>query len=190
MMTLGIPSFRLEKDVIRAEIDVLRQMGVELRTGVEVGRDISLQALREEGYKAFYIAIGAQRSAPVGIPGEDLTGVVGALEFLRRVNLGEKVELPAQVAVIGGGNVALDAARTARGWSGGNGALPPQPGGDARRPGGDPAGHGTRESGSCSCALPGRSRGKTAVYKPSARRSSIPAASRRYAGRTLRHRGI
>lgn len=69
MMTLGIPSFRLEKDVIRAEIDVLRQMGVELRTGVEVGRDISLQALREEGYKAFYIAIGAQRSAPVGIPG-------------------------------------------------------------------------------------------------------------------------
>ena len=113
MLTLGIPSFRLEKDVIRAEIDVLRELGVTFRTGVEVGRDVTLDALRQEGFKAFYLAVGASRGAKLGIPGEDLAGVSSGIDFLRRVNLGERPELGGEVAVIGGGNVAMDVARAA-----------------------------------------------------------------------------
>ncbi|MEI3101418.1 MAG: FAD-dependent oxidoreductase [Oscillospiraceae bacterium] len=113
MLTLGIPSFRLEKDVVNAEIDVLRQMGVEFKCGVDVGKDVTLDQLREQGFKAFYLAIGAQKSAPIGVPGEELDGVLGGVEFLRRVNLGEKPELGEKCAVIGGGNVAMDVCRTA-----------------------------------------------------------------------------
>ena len=113
MLTLGIPSFRLEKDVLNAEIDILKEMGVEFRCGVEVGKDITIAQLREEGYKGFYLAIGAQKSAPLGVPGEDLKGVFGGVDFLREVNLGNKVELGKKVAVIGGGNVAMDVARAA-----------------------------------------------------------------------------
>ncbi|MBQ6465382.1 MAG: FAD-dependent oxidoreductase [Oscillospiraceae bacterium] len=113
MLTLGIPSFRLEKSVIQAEIDVLRELGVEFRTGVEVGKDVTLDALRQEGYKAFYLAVGASAGAKLDIPGEELKGVSTGVDFLRRVNQGERPELGAKVAVIGGGNVALDVARAA-----------------------------------------------------------------------------
>ncbi len=113
MLTLGIPSFRLEKEVINAEIDVLRQLGVSFRTGVEVGKDISLDELRRDGYRAFYLAIGASQGAKLNIPGENLKGSLSGVDFLKRVNLGERPALGAEVAVIGGGNVAMDVARAA-----------------------------------------------------------------------------
>jgi len=113
MLTLGIPNFRLEKDVLNAEIDVLRQMGVAFKCGVEVGRDVTLQQLREEGYKAFYLAIGAQKSSPIGVPGDKLKGVYGGVDFLRQVNLGKKPRIGKKCAVIGAGNVAMDVCRTA-----------------------------------------------------------------------------
>ena len=113
MLTLGIPNFRLEKDVVNAEIDVLREMGVEFKCGVEVGKDITLDELRTQGYKGFYLAIGAQKSAPIGVPGEELEGVFGGIDFLREVNLGGKPAIGKKCAVIGGGNVAMDVCRTA-----------------------------------------------------------------------------
>ncbi len=113
MLTLGIPAFRLEKDVLNAEIDILREMGVEFRCGVEVGRGVTIQQLRDEGYKGFYLAIGAQKSAKLNIPGEELEGVFGGVEFLREVNLGNKPAIGKRCAVIGGGNVAMDVCRSA-----------------------------------------------------------------------------
>ena len=113
MLTYGIPSFRLEKDVINAEIDVLRQMGVEFKCGVEVGKDMSIQDLRYDGYKAFYVAIGAQGGRLAGVPGEDAEGVETGVDFLRRVNRDHSQKLHGDVIVVGGGNVAIDVARTA-----------------------------------------------------------------------------
>lgn len=113
MLTLGIPSFRLEKEVVNAEIEILREMGVEFKTNVEVGKDITLDQLRKEGYEAFYIAIGAQAGRKLGIPGEDAQGVIPGVKFVRDVNLGEEVKLSGNVVVIGGGNVAIDVARNA-----------------------------------------------------------------------------
>ncbi len=113
MLTLGIPSFRLEKDVIRAEIDILRDLGVQFKTGVAVGTDITLDALRAEGFKAFYLAVGASRGAKLRCPGEELPGVITGIDFLRAVNLGEAPAIGTSVAVIGGGNVAIDVARAA-----------------------------------------------------------------------------
>lgn len=114
MLLNGIPSFRLEKDVIEAEIDVLRSMGVEFRCGIEVGRDTTIEKLRREGYKAFYVAIGAQDGRRAGIPGEEAEGVLTGLEFLRSVNQdAADVRLAGRTVVIGGGNVAVDVARTA-----------------------------------------------------------------------------
>ena len=113
MLTLGIPSFRLEKDVIRAEIDILRDLGVQFKTGVAVGTDITLDALRAKGFKAFYLAVGASRGAKLRCPGEDLPGVMTGIDFLRAVNLGEAPAIGTSVAVIGGGNVAIDVARAA-----------------------------------------------------------------------------
>ena len=113
MLTLGIPNFRLEKDVLNAEIDILREMGVEFRCGVEVGRDITIGQLRAQGYKGFYVAIGAQKSARLGVAGEELTGVYGGVDFLRAVNLGEQPAVGKRCAVIGGGNVAMDVCRSA-----------------------------------------------------------------------------
>ena len=107
MLTLGIPSFRLEKEVVNAEIEILREMGVEFKTNVEVGKDITLDQLRKEGYEAFYIAIGAQAGRKLGIPGEDAEGVIPGVKFVRDVNLS------GNVVVIGGGNVAIDVARNA-----------------------------------------------------------------------------
>jgi NADPH-dependent glutamate synthase beta subunit-like oxidoreductase/Fe-S-cluster-containing hydrogenase component 2 len=113
MLTFGIPSFRLERDVINAEIDVLRQLGVEFKCGVELGKDITLDELRAQGYKGFYLAIGAQKSSPIGVPGENLDGVFGGVNFLREVNMGQKPQIGEKCAVIGGGNVAMDVCRTA-----------------------------------------------------------------------------
>ena len=113
MLTTGIPSFRLEKDVVNAEIDVLRQMGVEFRCGVEVGKDVTLDELRAQGYKGFFLGIGAQKSTPLGIPGEALKGVYGGVDFMREVNLDKHPEIGKKCAVIGGGNVAMDVCRSA-----------------------------------------------------------------------------
>jgi len=113
MLMFGIPLFRLEKDIVKAEIDALREMGVTFKTGVEVGRDISIAQLREQGFEAFYVAIGAQGGRRLGIEGEDAQSVLSGIDFVRRVNLGESIKLPGKVLVIGGGNVAVDVARTA-----------------------------------------------------------------------------
>lgn len=113
MLTLGIPSFRLEKDVVNAEIEILRQLGVTFKTGVEVGKDITLQQLREQGFCAFYLAIGAQGGRKLNIAGEDAPNVVAGVEFLRSINLGNLPEMKGKVIVIGGGNVAIDVARSA-----------------------------------------------------------------------------
>ena len=113
MLRYGIPAFRLEKDIIDAEIEVLKELGVEFKCGVEIGKDITIQQLRDEGYEAFYLGIGAQKAAPLGIKGEDLKGVFGGIDFLRAVNAGEKLELGKKVVVVGGGNVAMDVARAA-----------------------------------------------------------------------------
>lgn len=113
MLTLGIPSFRLEKDVINAEIDVIKELGVEFKTGIEVGKDVTIEELRKQGYNAFYVAIGAQGGRMLGIDGENHKDVVTGIDFLRDVNLGKEVKLSGNVVVIGGGNVAIDVARTA-----------------------------------------------------------------------------
>lgn len=111
MLTYGIPSFKLEKEVIDAEVEVIKAMGVEIKTGVEVGKDITIAQLREQGYKAFYIAIGCQGGRKAGVPGEDAQGVATAVDFLREVNAKEAYPLEGDVVVIGGGNVAIDVAR-------------------------------------------------------------------------------
>lgn len=113
MLTMGIPSFRLEKDVVQAEIDIIKEMGVEFKTGVEVGKDVTLAELRQQGYKAFYMAIGAQGGRKAGIEGEDAEGVMSGIEFLRAVNQDENRQVTGKVVVVGGGNVAIDVSRTA-----------------------------------------------------------------------------
>ncbi len=113
MLTLGIPNFRLEKEVIEAEIDVLRQLGVQFETGVEVGKDITLKEMRKSGFEAFYIAIGAQNGRALGIEGENAENVTTGVSFLKDVALDKKTELKGTTLVIGGGNVAIDVARTA-----------------------------------------------------------------------------
>ena len=118
MLTYGIPSYKLEKDVIEAEVDIIREMGVDIRLGVEVGRDVTLDELREQGFKAFYVAIGCQGGRLPGIPGEDAEGVSVAVDFLRGVaeqqDDGGKAEpMCGRTIVVGGGNVAIDVARTA-----------------------------------------------------------------------------
>ena len=113
MLTMGIPGFRLEKNVVEAEIEVLRQLGVHFRTGVEVGKDVTIQQLRQQGFQAFYLAIGAQGGRKLNIPGEDAEGVVAGVDFLRSINLGSIPAMTGKTVVIGGGNVAIDVARAA-----------------------------------------------------------------------------
>ena len=113
MVTYGIPSFVMEKDIIEAEVDVLRQMGVDIRLGVEVGKDVTLKQLREEGYKAFYIAIGCQGGRGINVPGEDAEGVMKGVDLLHTVIDDESYTLSGDTVVIGGGNVAIDVSRTA-----------------------------------------------------------------------------
>lgn len=113
MMLNGIPSYRLEKDVVQSEIDIIEAMGVEFKYGVNVGSDVTIQELREQGYKAFFIAIGMQGGRLAGVPGEDAEGVQTGVDFLRTVNQDHSVRLKGDTVVIGGGNVAIDVARTA-----------------------------------------------------------------------------
>jgi NADPH-dependent glutamate synthase beta subunit-like oxidoreductase/Na+-translocating ferredoxin:NAD+ oxidoreductase RNF subunit RnfB len=113
MLTLGIPSFRLEKDVVEAEINILKEMSVTFKTGTEVGKDVTLDQLRSEGYEAFYVAIGAQGGRKIGVPGEDAQGVITGVDFLRNINLNDNTKLYGSTVVVGGGNVAIDVARAA-----------------------------------------------------------------------------
>ena len=113
MLMNGIPSFRLEKEIVEAEIDILREMGVEFRCGVEVGGDVTIQQLREEGYQGFYVAVGLQDGGRLNIPGDSAQGVMSGVDFTKKVNLTGDVKLRGQVVVIGGGNIAADVARTA-----------------------------------------------------------------------------
>ena len=113
MLVMGIPSYRLDRSALKGEIEVLEKMGVKFRMNTEVGKDVTIQQLRDEGYKGFYVAIGAQKSSKLRIPGEELQGVYGGVDFLREVNLGNKPEIGKKCAVIGGGNVAMDVCRTA-----------------------------------------------------------------------------
>jgi len=127
MLMNGIPSFRLEKDIVEAEIEIIRRVGVKIECGVEVGKDVTLDELRARGFKAFYVAIGLQGGRLAGIPGEDAEGVESGIRFLRNINLesinlengsqnsdgGSGVMLHGDVVVVGGGNVAADVARTA-----------------------------------------------------------------------------
>ena len=110
MLRYGIPSFKLEKDVIDAEIDILRELGVTIRCGVEVGKDVTLAQLRAQGYKAFYLAIGCQGGRTAGVPGEDAAGIQTAVALLRTVGGDESHKMTGKTVVIGGGNVAIDAA--------------------------------------------------------------------------------
>ena len=113
MLIMGIPSYRLDRSALKGEIEVLEKMGVKFRMNTEVGKDVTIEQLRADGYKGFYVAIGAQKSSKLGIPGEDLDGVYGGVDFLREVNLGGSPEIGKKCAVIGGGNVAMDVCRTA-----------------------------------------------------------------------------
>ncbi|MBS7640928.1 FAD-dependent oxidoreductase [Candidatus Bathyarchaeota archaeon] len=114
MMRYCIPDYRLERFVVRNEIEYIKDLGVEIKTGVEFGKDVTIDSLRRDGYKAIFIAVGAQASAKMNIPGEDLEGVIHAVDFLRALSLGKQIDVGERVAVIGGGNTAIDAARTAK----------------------------------------------------------------------------
>ena len=111
MLRYGIPSYKLEKDLLKAEIDIIKEMGVEIRCGVEVGRDITIDQLREQGYKGFYVAIGCQKGRKPGIENEDADGVYTAVDFLKKAGAEEGFAFEGDVVVVGGGNVAIDAAR-------------------------------------------------------------------------------
>ena len=116
MLMYGIPSFVLEKNVLDAEIDIIKEMGVEIKTGIEVGKDVTLSELRKQGYKAFYLAIGCQGGRKVNVPGEEAEGVLTGVEFLKRVadtTEPSSYKLSGDTVVIGGGNVAIDVSRTA-----------------------------------------------------------------------------
>ncbi len=112
MLTAGIPSYRLPRKVVNAEIQLIRDMDVTIKTGVEIGKDTTIAQLREEGFKAFFTAIGTQACLELGIEGENLEGVHGGLDYLRQINRGESVKLGKNVAIVGGGNTAIDAARS------------------------------------------------------------------------------
>jgi heterodisulfide reductase subunit A-like polyferredoxin len=113
MLTVGIPSYRLPRNIIEQEIQTIKDLGVAFKTGVEIGKDLTVAELREDGFKATFIGIGSHECKVLGIEGEDLAGVYPGVEFLREVNLGNRVHLGDRVAVIGGGNVAMDSVRTA-----------------------------------------------------------------------------
>lgn len=113
MMTLGIPNFRLEKKVVNAEIDILKEMGVEFRCGVEVGKDVTIPELRAQGFEGFFLGVGLQYCGKLGIPGEDAKGVMGGVDFIKKVTLDDNYKLDGDVVVIGGGNIGADTARTA-----------------------------------------------------------------------------
>jgi heterodisulfide reductase subunit A-like polyferredoxin len=112
MLKLGIPDYRLDKDILAGETALIEKMGVEIRTGQKLGRDFTIESLKEDGCKAIFIAVGAHRDLKMGIPGENSVGVISGVDFLREVNLGGKPAIGKKVVVVGGGNVAMDAARS------------------------------------------------------------------------------
>jgi NADH-quinone oxidoreductase subunit F len=113
MLRVGIPEYRLPRDVIKDEIDAIERLGVEIQTGVRVGRDISIEDLKDQGYKSFFLGVGAHKGLKLRIPGEDeFEGFVDATAFLKKVNLGERKAPGKKICIIGGGNSAIDAART------------------------------------------------------------------------------
>ena len=112
MLRYAIPAFRLSKEVVKRQVGALVRMGIVFKTGVAIGEDISIEDLRA-GFDAVFLAYGAWKPLTPGVPGEDASGVYRALDYLTRINSGEKVSLGKKVAVIGGGSVAVDAARTA-----------------------------------------------------------------------------
>jgi len=114
MLTLGIPNYRLEKHIINAEIDILKELGVKFELNIEIGRDMSISDLRKDDFEAFYLAIGAQKGRSLGLANETSEGVMTGVEFLKNVNLNQTIDLNGDVIVIGGGNVAIDVARTAK----------------------------------------------------------------------------
>lgn len=113
MLRLGVPEYRLPRELIRLEINAILSLGVELKLGKAIGRDFSLEDLYDNGYEAVFLAIGAHKGRNLNIPGADQDGVFKAVDFLLNVNLGYKVELGGKIVVVGGGNVAIDAARLA-----------------------------------------------------------------------------
>jgi len=111
MLAVGIPPYRLPREALEYDINQIKAMGVKIELNKAVGKEIGWEELREK-FNAVFLGIGAWRSAPLGIPGESLSGVVSALDFLRDFNLGIPVEVPRKAVVVGGGNAAMDAART------------------------------------------------------------------------------
>ncbi|MBI4643878.1 MAG: FAD-dependent oxidoreductase, partial [Deltaproteobacteria bacterium] len=114
MLRVGIPEYRLPREVLAKEIDNILRLGVELKTNTALGRDFTLDGLFNQGYKAIFLGIGCHQGRALGIPGEDAEGVMQGVEFLRRHNLGQNLQVGKKIAVIGGGNVALDVACAAR----------------------------------------------------------------------------
>ncbi|NWF91806.1 MAG: FAD-dependent oxidoreductase [Syntrophaceae bacterium] len=113
MLHAGIPSYRLPREILKGEIKAIQSLGVEIKTNSPIGPDLSFDDLFRQGYRAIFVAIGAHRDQKLGIPGEENPDVIPGVVFLKKANLGQKVEIGQRVAVIGGGNVAIDAARTA-----------------------------------------------------------------------------
>ncbi len=113
MLYVGVPEYRLPRDILQQEIDAIKDMGVEIKTNTTIGKDLSIDDLFGQGFKAVFIAVGAHLSQKLGVPGEEAAGVIHGVDFLRELNLGEKVKVGQKVAVVGGGNVAIDAARSA-----------------------------------------------------------------------------
>jgi heterodisulfide reductase subunit A-like polyferredoxin len=113
MLAVGIPDYRLPKDMLKIEVDSIRKLGVEIKLNTPIGKKLTIENLWHQGYKAIFIAVGAHESAKLNIPGEDCEGVVHGTEFLRRLNLGKEIKINEKVAIVGGGNVAIDTARSA-----------------------------------------------------------------------------
>jgi heterodisulfide reductase subunit A-like polyferredoxin len=113
MLRLGIPDYRLPPEVLDKEIRAITRLGVEIKLNTALGRDVTIAGLFKEGYKAVYLAIGAHKDLQLNIPGEDGEGVLSSVDFLRRVNLAELTKLEGRAVIVGGGNVAIDAARSA-----------------------------------------------------------------------------
>jgi heterodisulfide reductase subunit A-like polyferredoxin len=114
MMRVGIPEYRLPENILNAEISTIEKMGVSIKTGVEFGRDITMKSLKQDGFKALFLATGLHGSRKLGVAGEDLENILPGVAFLRDVSLGKSVKIGKKVVVVGGGNVAIDVSLTAK----------------------------------------------------------------------------
>jgi len=113
MLHVGIPAYRLPKEILEEEIELVRGLGVEINLNTPIGKDLTLDSLFHQGFKAIFIAIGAHQSQRLGIPGEEAKGIIHGVDFLRELNLKGKIKIGNKIAVIGGGDVAIDSARSA-----------------------------------------------------------------------------